>query len=155
MDLLRGEIIIEGERQPFFWGSNLYVPEQHRSTLMGVMLIMKSQSLGHAGAFGPSQQATPVYQKLKWNDLIFRRNILLRHSRSVMEKYVKPSWLGRAAAPLVDIGLAAHRAGVSTWRAMRSGGVRLRNVDLMPADLDPLLARHDEPVQCHRSSRWI
>ena len=156
MDLLRGEILVEGAREPFFWGSNLFVPEQHRSTLMGVMLIMKSQSLGHAGAFGPSQQATPVYQKLKWIDLVLRRNILLRHSRAVMEKYLKPPVLGRAAAPLVDIGLAVHRAGVGAWRITQGrGGLRVRRADAMPAALDPLLARHDEPVQCHRSSRWI
>jgi hypothetical protein len=37
----------------------------------------------------------------------------------------------------------------------RTGGMRVRRVDAMPTELDPLLARHDEPVQCHRSSRWI
>src|SRR5205814_10295784 len=40
IDLIAGELAVDGQRVPIFWGSNLYVLPAFRSTLMGVLLVM-------------------------------------------------------------------------------------------------------------------
>jgi hypothetical protein len=155
LDLLAQELIVDAQPQRLFVGSNFYVPEEHRKTLMGVLLVMKSQELGHAAALGPSQQALPVYLKLKWSDLILQRHILLRRSRAVMEKLLHPAWLGRAIAPAADVALAGQRAWSRLFRAPGMSGLKARRIEAMPEEFDRVFAARTEPVQFHHSARWI
>src|SRR2546426_6852010 len=58
LDLLPGRIDAFGEPVPVLYLSHLFVPEPYRSTLAGVLLVIKSQGLDATlGSFGPSGMA--------------------------------------------------------------------------------------------------
>ena len=141
IDLIPANLRVGGTTTKVYWGSDLYVPPEHRNTLTGLMLILKAQAMHHTvGAFGPSQAALPIYQKLKWSDLPIPRHILIVRSRSVIARYVGRGILARVARALADAALFAHRALVlRPWSAIAARGLRVERVERMPADLnDPL-----------------
>jgi len=156
LDLVRGAIDVGSESVPCLWGSALLVPEQHRGTLMGLKLIMKAQSLGAAaGAAGPSQLAYPVYRDLKWLDAELPRYVLLRRSRSVVERYVRRGLPASVASSVADAGLLAHRGLLAGLRAAVTRGVRAERVEALPAELEDALGRRRGDVRFHRSQAWL
>jgi hypothetical protein len=156
LDLVAGGIDVDGETVRCLWGSALYVPEQHRHTLMGVSLILKAQGLAaSAGAAGPSQLAYPVYQKLKWLDAELPRYVLLRRSRSVVERYLSSPLPRRLATSAADAGLLVHRALVEGARLLLVRGIRAEATTALPPELDEALAQRSEVVRFHRSSDWF
>jgi hypothetical protein len=157
MDLIPSEITV-GSNAPsrIFWGSHLIVPEPFRNTLMGVMLIMKAAGLGvAAGAFGPSQAALPVYQKLKWVDLPLTRHLLIVRSRPVVRRYVKNAVAAAALTAVADTALAVWRLAINGWRAMRARGLRIEPLQAAPAEWDAHFSARTELVRIHRSARFI
>lgn len=158
LDLIHGVMNAEGAETPIAWGSEWYVPPEHRGSLVGVSLILKQAQLyPNIGASGPSQMAVPVYQKLKWGDIPLARWILIRRSRSVVERYLGAGPHSKLAALLVDIGLSAHRAALRLlW-----GGVARRwtceRVERFGPEIDPPLTHlaASAPVSGHRSSAWL
>ena len=156
MDLIPGELRVRGQPVRIYWASNLFVPEPFRKTLMGIMLVMKGQAVHPTtAAFGPSQAALPLYEKLRWSDLRLTRYIQLRRSRAVVEKYARPKALVPAASAAVDVALALHSAGISTWRAIHTSGLRVEQRDALPAEFDAPFQQRTEPVQCHRSAAFV
>ena len=156
IDVIPAWMRVGNEKIQIFWGSHLYVPERFRNTLTGVLLILKTQALHHAvGAFGPSQLALPVYQKLKWIDHPIPRYIAIRRSRPVVDRYVGRGPHSAILATLTDGVLAFHRGIQSIGRSLRSGGLRLQRLDAMPEELDPLLAARPNVVAVHRSAAFI
>lgn len=158
LDLLHGRIRVDGEEVPIAWGSEWYVPAEHRSSLVGVSLILKqSQIAPNIGANGISQVAVEVYKKLKWIDLPMPRWILLRRSRSVVERYAGKGPHSTIAAVLIDIGLWFHKGLLKLLWGGLARRWKQERVDRFPADLEPLLAKAQDPapVSCHRSASWL
>jgi hypothetical protein len=163
IDLVRGivHVMPEGAAQahdvPVYWGSEWYVPEEHRSTLVGVLLLLKLQQMRlNLGAHGPSQMAVPVYQKLKWADLPFPRHILPRRSRSIVEKFVGAGPHAALLSLLADAGLAAHGVVLRRSLRARTAPLHAEPVEHLPPELDADL-RRPEPgkASCHRSVAWL
>lgn len=158
LDLIHGVVNVGGQETPIAWGSEWVVPPEHRGSLVGVSLLLKQASLyPNQGAAGPSQQAQPVYQKMKWASIPLPRWILLRRSRSVVERYAGKGPHTAIGAAIIDVGLRVHRAALR----MLWGGVarrwRLEAVDRFPAELEPKLAdvQARYAAACHRSAAWL
>jgi hypothetical protein len=150
IDLIAGSISIAGQPKRIFWSSHLYVPPEFRKMMMGVMLIMKA-----GGVFGPSQAALPIYQKLKWLDLPLTRYISIVRSRAVMQRYVGEGVAAKVFSVLADVALGMHRLMVAAWRSFRARGLKLSRVSDVPADFDERFAARPEPVQVHRSAKYL
>ena len=158
LDLLAGEVFVRGQDDPvpMFWTSELFVPQPERGTLMGVMLVLKMQQIGSlVGACAISQQALPVFERLKWLDFAMPRHLLIRRSRSVVERFVGAGVAGKAGSLLVDAGLIGYRAVLRAIAAARLSGLRLQRIDAMPPEMDLRLRQLDRPAGVHRSAAWI
>lgn len=157
IDLVCGLLEVHGQPVPVYWGSNWYVPPEHRSSLVGVTLLLKMQGLHHTiGAHGPSQQALPVYEKMKFFGLPMTRWILLRRSRAVVERYVGRGPGARVVAPLADGGLLVQRTALGALRLARTSGARATIESRVPPGLaERLAAPCDRPVRAHRSGAYL
>ena len=156
MDLVAGRIeTMEGPVR-CFWGSAFYVPEEFRSTLIGVKLVLTMERLVEAvGASGPSQLAYPLYKNLRYLDFPLRRYVLVRRSRSITERYLGSGPHARAAASLVDAGLVPYRGLVHAWGRVRRRGLRSERVSEFPTELGPQLQAASAPIAMHRSKAWF
>jgi hypothetical protein len=156
LDLLAGRIETPQGAAPCFWGSAFFVPEEFRSTLMGVKLLLTMERLVEAvGASGPSQLAYPLYKSLRYLDFPRRRYVLVRRSRPIVNRYLGSGLYATAAAALVDIGLAPHRGLLDAWGRLRTRGLRSDRVTEFPPELEPYLKEHAAPVAMHRSKAWF
>ncbi|MFO0827688.1 MAG: hypothetical protein U0572_06010 [Phycisphaerales bacterium] len=156
IDVAAGRLVVRGAATPIGWCSLLTVPEQHRHTLAGAFLAMRAATLfPNTGAHGPSRMAVPLYEKLKFADFAMPRLILMRRSRSVLEKKLGTGGLSRVASMLVDAGLACQRALLAAMRTASAGGVSVEPVSRVPEALDVQLARGEEPVKVWRSAAWL
>ncbi len=156
LDLVAGRLETRTGRCTVLWGSALYVPEEHRETLMGVKLVLKQQGLNPTVAScGISRQAYPVFAGLKWIDLPMPRWVLVCRSRPVVERYMGTGPTGRVARPLADVGLRAHGGALSLTSKVRARGLACEQSAAMPPELDPLLQGGSAPVRAHRSAAWV
>lgn len=154
MDLIAGRLMAGASEAPVLWGSEYFVPEEDRGTMMGVMLLMKTQQVYHAvGAHGPSQMAYPLYSKLKWLDVPLQRYILLRNSRSIVRRYIGGGPLGATARFAADTALAVHRAALAVSNL--TGGLKAVEIARMPDEFDTALQRPSEKARGYRSAAWI
>ena len=154
IDLIAGRIVAGEVDTPVLWGSEYFVPKEDRDTMMGVMLLMKTQQVFHTvGAHGPSQMAYPLYSRLKWADVPLQRFILLRRARSIVRHYVGRGALGLLARLGAEAALAALRATHSVRGATL--GLAAREVPKMPSELDAALASPSAKARGHRSAAWI
>lgn len=161
VDVFRGQASAFGETTPLFWGSSLHVPAELRTTGAGVMLVLRMSTLGSTVAgCGFSQAAVPIYQALRWQSFEFRRWILVRRSRPVVERLmtpVPPSLrvpLSAAAAFGADRLLSAERAARSL-RVRGSRALTARAVESLSPALDARLASPDAEIFTHRSSQYL
>ncbi len=163
IDLIAGRLLVADQVVPIAWGSQFFVPLEDRATMMGAMLLMKVQQLGFAaGAHGPSQMAVPLYSKLKWNEIPLQRWIILRKSRSIIQRYLGLTPLApvsSVARVATDLGLVAHRGYVGLRRAAQTSGLRAIRVQAMPSELADTLestqARSGELARGARTIEWI
>jgi hypothetical protein len=156
MNLLCGQICVEGHNVPILWGSGFAVPPEHRPTGVGLMILLRMQGLPYTvGAVGASQMAAPLYNKLKWIDLVAPRFVLLRRARPVLERYLGAGFLSRVASAVGDVGLRALGHGFAMMTRLATRGLRVEALDRMPEELDPQLRRIDKPAFCPRSVAWL
>ncbi|HSI33043.1 MAG: hypothetical protein ACAI43_02750 [Phycisphaerae bacterium] len=159
MDLFAGEVSTGGQAVPVLWTSLLHVPVEHRSSLLGVLLILKMQALcPTVAACAVSQQALPVYEKLKWIDFRMPRYVLMRRSRAVVERYVGRGPIGMAARVVADAALLGWRGMLRLRTAIRTRGLRVEHAERAPAELDAAIATSAgaaQPVTITRSADWI
>jgi hypothetical protein len=156
LDLIAGEVVADGNTVPMLWTSSLFVPPEERSSLMGVMLVLKMQQLSPVvGACSISRQALPIFERLKWLDLPMRRYLLLRRSRAVIEHYAGPGIGGKTLSALADAGLLLHRGVLRPLIALRVSGLRMEPCARFPPELAPQLADREGPAQFHRSTEWM
>lgn len=156
IDLISSRILVGGQPVSILWGSEWSVPEEHRPTMVGVMLLLKLQQLGYSlGAYGPSQMAIPVYQKLKWCDLPMNRWIQIRRSRPIVERYLGSGPHTSLLSGLANVGLAGFRGVLNARIASRCRGLEVRDADRFPERLDPQLAQTERPIVPFRSAAWI
>lgn|GEM_PF-897187 len=157
IDMLPARVRYGEQSVKIMWGSNLYVPPEARDTLTGVILILKAQGLHHTvGVFGPSQAALPIYQKLKWNDRPITRQILIRHTRSVVEKYAGKGLYSQILVRILDIVVGAFQNLVTRpWTAVHTRGLRTLRSDSMPFALESMLAKPDTGISMERSAAFI
>lgn len=142
LDLIAGEIVVDGEVAPALWTSALAVEAGARNKLIGVSMMMQMHRLAPTCMVcGVSQMAIPFFQKLKWVDLQMPRFVLLRKSRSVVERFVGKGAAPRLLGQIADVGLAAHGELVALVLRRRTRDLTLRRVAAMPPELDEQLAR--------------
>jgi hypothetical protein len=156
IEVFAGSVEIEGsEPVPTLWTSNFYVPEEYRATLAGVMLILKLQALSPTvAACAVSQMALPVFEKMRWTKFILPRYLLLRRSRSVVERFFGENFAAHLMASALDLGLATQRMFMRAVDAPIFRRFRIEPIERMSEDLDPLL-RAQAKAGPHRSSAWI
>ncbi len=153
---LPGEILVSGKAHPIAWCSTLYVVPEHRSSLAGIMLILESQRCFHAlGGVDVSNMAYPIYKKLGWVDMQMTRYILLRKSKSVLERFLGAGKRAALLRPVVDGALLTHKGLLGVWGRMKTAGLYCKAVESMPDSMNQLLAEKVGSFGCHRSSRWI
>lgn len=155
-DLIAGRLVVGEAECPVLWGSEFFVPEQDRATMMGAMLLLRCQQLFHTiGAHGPSQMAYPLYAKLKWIDVPYQRYVVLHRSRPVVRRYVRNAALAGIAHRVADVGLLAHKAYMGVRRSGAASGLRVREVPQMPVELDSSLRTRSPLVRGYRGVDWI
>ena len=122
---------------PCLWASYLYVPPEHRNTLLGVTLVLKlQQSHANVAVCGVAQVVLPLYQKLRWRDFEMPGYILLRRSRSVVERYVGNRFLRRRGRFWRTRRWPCIAGSARPARAFRKDGLRV------------------EPVEAARPPKW-
>ena len=156
LDLVGGALEVHGEDVPCYWGSALYVPEEFRNTLMGLKLILTMQRMHHTvGASGISREVYPLYRNLRWLDFELPRFVLVRHSRSIVERYVRRRLLGAAVRTVADTALRGHSSLLSAWTGMRVRAFEAEEIAEFPDALESQLRQADRAVLGHRSAAWI
>jgi len=156
LDLVDGALDVLGDEVRCCWGSGLYVPEEFRKTLMGVKLILALQRIHHTvGASGVSRAAHSVYTSLRWLDFELPRYVLVRRSRSVVERYVGGGLAGASARVIADTALRAHGAAIRPWARYRVRRFEARQVSEFPDELAPTLRDSGRAVSGHRSAAWM
>ena len=157
IDLLVGAFDVDGETVRTIWGSNYYVAEEARRTLMGVKLLVAMQRLHHTvSACNISQLALPIYQTLKWVDFSLPRYFHIRHSRAVIEHYIGASRWALVASRAADPALLLHGRALTTVGRGRLAGLRCEQVAVAPNELDALLRRsRRHRIVPHRSAAWL
>jgi hypothetical protein len=156
MNLVKGEICVEGQVLPVLWGSGYIVPPEHRPTGVGLMILLRMQGLPYTlGVIGASQMAAPLYQKLKWIELVAPRFVLLRRLRPVLERYLGPGLLTALGCALGNVGLKALGRLLALRTRMATRGLVVEPVARMPESLDAQLHRIDKPAFCRRSAAWL
>lgn len=156
LDVIPGRLWVNGEPVPCLWASYLVVPEEFRNTLMGVSLVLKLQQMHPTVAVcGVSQVALPVYQKLKWHDVILPRYMLLRRSRAVVEKLVGTGALGKVAGAAVDCGLAFQRLAMAGAQSILAPGISYERAESAPPELEAALPAARAPLAADRSAAWL
>ncbi len=151
-----GELVVDGQLQAMLWGSSLYVDPSSRNTLMGIMLIMELQRLFCVvGISHVSSIVYPIYKKLGWMDMPMARYVLLRKSRSVLERFLGPGRQAALLRPVVDGALLIHRCFLEIWGRMAASGVYCKQVESVPASMDRLLDEKVGAFGFHRSSSWL
>jgi len=151
IDLIAGELLVRGEPVPVLWTSAYFVPEEFRHTMVGIMIVLKMQQLHHTiAACGVSQMALPIFQKLKWLDFTQPRFMLIRRSRSIVEKYLGTGIGGAVATKVADGGLLLHRGALRAWSAIATRSLR---TEMGPAPVLPGLS--SPAVIVHRSREWL
>lgn len=156
IDLIAGRIVTGEHQSPILWGSEFFVPEEDRSTMMGAMLLLRCQQIFHTiGAHGPSQMAYPLYAKLKWIDVPYQRYVVIFRSKPVVRRYVRVPAAASVAAGLSDAALLGHKAYLGLRRGFAASGLSAREVPAMPAELDAPLRRQSPLVRGYRGVDWI
>jgi hypothetical protein len=155
-DIVVGRIRVRGKDLQCLWGSDLAVPEQFRSSLAGVNLVLQLQRRHHTvGACGISQMVYPVLQRLRWRDIPMPRYVLLRTSRPVVERFLPSGVASTISRVVLDTTLRAHGRILSAWAARKARGLDYERVEAMTPDMEPYLARADAPIAAYRSPAWI
>src|SRR5207248_2010438 len=103
------------------------------------------------GACGVSIMALPLLQKLKWTDFPQSRYLLLRHSRTVVQRYLGQNIASALAAKLTDAALLLHRAAIRALTTRTLRNFRVKQVPQMSPDLDEKLRAQTPPISVHRS----
>jgi hypothetical protein len=135
------------------WTSRLYVAPEHRSTLMGLKLILEMQRLHHTvGASGPADHIWPLFKNLHWRDVPFDRYVMVRRSRSVVGAFVTNPALARVLAVSADLALAAQRVVVEVQSRLAERGLRLAEYESAPSGPWP---RPLHEVRGARSADWM
>lgn len=154
--VLPGSASIGGADVPCLWASGLYVSPEFRQLGMGAMLLLRFQRLHHTvAACGVSQQAYPLYAKLRWLNLEMRRYIFVRRSAALVERYVGGRRSAAVGAAVADSALAVHRVASAVPKRLRLRGLTCEQVEQFPLEMDDLLRRADEPAAFHRSASWV
>jgi hypothetical protein len=156
LDLVGGALDVHGEEVPCTWGSALYVPKEFRKTLMGVKLILTMQRMHDTvGASGVSRLVYPLYRNLRWLDFELRRFVLLRRTRSLVERYVGRGVLGTGVETIADAALSAHGSLLSAWTRLRVREFETQEMAEFPEALASRLPLCDRRIVGHRSAAWI
>ncbi|MGH8628519.1 MAG: hypothetical protein ACREYC_25725 [Gammaproteobacteria bacterium] len=156
IDLIPGELLVNGQTVPMLWPGAYDVPEEHRRTLVGVMIVLKMMSLHHTiGVCGVSQMALPIFQKLNWLAFTQPRYLLLRRSRSVVERYVGTGAAAALVIKAADAALLAHEVALRNWTAIKGKNLRLHEVSEMSSNMDAELRHFPQPVGIYRSAAWF
>lgn len=156
LDLIEGRIDVDGRPVRCTWTSNLYVPVDARSSLLGLTMLLKAQQLHDViGVCGVSQMALPLYQGMKWRHFRLPRFVLLCRSRAVVERYLPNRLVAAPLGLLADAGLAVLRWLVAGAVAVLAPGLRVEPLAAATPELDEALARNMPGVATHRSARFI
>jgi GNAT superfamily N-acetyltransferase len=163
VDLMPGALLVHGQRIMTSWGSGMYVPEHHRGKGIGKALAQHRETVHETCcSCGVSQMLLPIYTKLGWTDFPMQRYIHLRTARPVAQRLFGASLLGKAAAAVGNLAVAAHHGVLACARHMTSRGLRVECVDAMPNATSntwaELLAPRDIPVAVERtvaSINWM
>lgn len=155
VDLIRGELVVEGCPTPVYYGSSLFVPENFRSTGMGFTLFRRMQAMAPTVAVcGISQMVYPLYQCFHWVDFELPRYILILRSFPVVERYLGCGLHSQVVSLGVDAGLAIHRVlALSTHRRLR--GLEVAQAVAADEGLNQLLAQDPPAAGGHRSAAWL
>lgn len=151
-----GRIVLGGKPHDMHWCSTLYVVPEFRNSLLGILLIMEGQNRFHTlGVCNVSIMAHPVFKKLGWVDMPLARYLLMRKSRSVLERFLGPGVRTALLRPVVDAALLLHRGILRCWTGLKTRGVYCRQVESMPESMDELLTETVGQYGCYRSSNWM
>ncbi len=155
IDLIAGRLMVGDQPAPILWGSEFFVPDADRSTMMGAMLLLRSQQVYHTlGAHGPSQMAYPLYAKLKWIDVPYQRYVVMANSRPVVRRYVHAG-AAAVAHRVANVGLLGHKAYMGMLRSQAASDLIVREVPEMPAELDAALRPPSALIRGYRGVDWI
>jgi len=155
LDLVPGEVSVDGAPAKALWTSQLYVHPEHRGSLLAISLVMKMQRLSPTCMVcSVSQAAVPFFRKMKWVDFELPRYVHLLRSRSVVERYLGKGPWQRAAARALDLGLRVHGRAVTATTAIRARSLEDVETPRTSKDLAPRLAEAIPGAACHRSAAW-
>lgn len=157
INLIKGAVVLKGERIAVHWGSGFVVPAEHRSTGAGLAIMAKMRALSPgSGAVSISQQALPLYHKLGWIDLTAQRYLLpVRPSTFLRHKLGRSGWVG-ALGMAADSLAAVYRAGVRAALAVSRPRVCVELAD-PERDIDPgwFKGHTTRPYSTERSADWL
>ncbi len=160
LDLVCGAIASRdaSDELPVLWTSSLWVDPNARNSLFGVSLILRMQKLSPAVmACGVSQQALPVYDRLKWADFSLKRWMRVRRSRAVVERYVPQRSLRRFIEAPTDLVLALHGRAVAIAARFLTRGLTIEHVERAEEGWDWCFANSlkEHLFSPHRSAAWL
>lgn len=157
INLLKGALILKGERVPIYWGSGLVVPEEHRTTGAGLALLMRMRGLAPGtGVVSISQMALPLYVKLGWHCLGAQRHLLLTRPSTLINHRLGMNLPARLLGRLANLVALVHRKIAGLLLALISPGFQT-DVIHDPADIrEDWFSNHtDRPYSTERSAMWL
>jgi GNAT superfamily N-acetyltransferase len=157
INLLKGAVVLAGERVPVYWGSGFVVPEEHRATGAGMALMARMRSLTPGtGAVSISQLALPLYTKLGWQCLGAQRHLMLARPSVYLKHRLGRSAPIRFLGRLADGAAKVHRWLVRGVLGMLTPRLEQQVLQDFAGISDSWFAKHtDQPYATERSAAWL
>jgi hypothetical protein len=157
INLLKGAVILEGDRWVVYWGAGLHVLPANRSTGASIALLAKMRAMSPgSGAVSVSRQAAPLYLKLGWFGFAAHRYFLPVHPSTVLKNRFGGGALVRAGGLLIDGAVAIHRYLLRAALALFGPKCSTKEVSRFDETEDCRFEAHTTlPYTTERSSLWL
>lgn len=155
LDLLAGEIWVDGTSREMSWASHLIVNPTQRRLGVARALLRKQHSLFSAiGGCGFTPESTALVSSEGWSLFSLPRYVFPRRSGALLSKFIRAPKLAREFARIVD-GPRQLLPVLARRLAWRDRAAKVVPSARAPASIDPHMRQDAARLQPHRSAAWI
>lgn len=141
-----------------FSGSGLFVHEKFRSSMLGLDLIAKRETLSSDGlalGCGLSQMALPAHLMLDYLAFSMPRYLWIFRSRVVVEKWLGQSFFSAIVSFLLDGALCLRTALLRIYNCWRLRGFIVEEVFEVDESVVKLIQQDEHQFSCEQSAKGL
>ena len=138
-------------------GSSLSVNPQYRGRGIAAQLTTRRIQLSHdkiAIASGLSGMSLPLFQKLKFTTFVFPRLIFLRHSRPVLEMFMKGVIL-KICSSLVDVILLFYSSCLKSFSLFGKENIIIEEISEATTVVEEIVKADEHMFRENHTKEWF